>query len=156
MLQKETGVSGEIDVTVRAKDITDPKVISWMSRFQESTLKAAGYKEGARCAQEKDPPELCPALSLPTLLRTVDASDQRQVAGLLDAVPEYFSQGVVTRDRTTANLAFGIRLQSLEDQKKVVGGILLDISLNVVKFVCSRISARPKSIRESWKRSFPT
>ena len=120
VLQKETGVSGEIDVTVRAKDITDPKVISWMSRFQESTLKSAGYKEGARCAQEKDPPELCPALSLPTLLRTVDASDQRQVAALLDAVPEYFSQGVVTSDRTTANLAFGIRLQSLEDQKRVV------------------------------------
>ena len=119
-LQEETGVSGEIDVTVRADDITDPEVIAWMSRFQESTLKAAGYTEGARCAQEKDPPELCPALSLPTLLRTVDAREQSQVRALLDAVPAYFSQGVVTRDRTTANLAFGIRLQSLEDQKEVV------------------------------------
>ena len=120
VLQEETGVSGEIDVTVRADDITDPKVISWMSSFQESTLKAAGYKDGERCAQEKDPPELCPALSLPTLLRTVDAREQSQVRGLLDAVPPYFSQGVVTRDRKTANLAFGIRLQSLADQKKVV------------------------------------
>ncbi|HZI90777.1 MAG TPA: MMPL family transporter [Thermoleophilaceae bacterium] len=120
VLQEETGVSGEIDVTVRADDITDPDVISWMSSFQESTLKAAGYKDGERCAQEKDPPELCPALSLPTLLRTVDAREQSQVRGLLDAVPPYFSQGVVTRDRKTANLAFGIRLQSLADQKEVV------------------------------------
>ena len=30
-LQEETGVSGEIDVTVRADDITDPKVIAWMT-----------------------------------------------------------------------------------------------------------------------------
>ena len=120
VLQEETGVSGEIDVTVRADDITDPEVISWMSRFQESTLKAAGYKDGERCAQKDDPPELCPALSLPTLLRTVDAREQSQVRGLLDAVPPYFSQGVVTRDRKTANLAFGIRLQSLDDQNEVV------------------------------------
>ena len=120
VLQEETGVSGEIDVMVRADDITEPSVIAWMSRFQESTLKAAGYKDGASCSQEKDPPELCPALSLPTLLRTVDAREQSQVRGLLDAVPAYFSQGVVTRDRKTANLAFGIRLQSLDDQKKVV------------------------------------
>ena len=39
---------------------------------------------------------------------------------LLDAVPAYFSQGVVSRDRRTANLAFGIRLMGLDRQKEVV------------------------------------
>ena len=119
-LQEETGVSGEIDVTVRADDITRPEVIAWMTRFQQGALKAAGYESGDTCRQEKDPPELCPALSLPDIFRSVDPSDQRQVNVLLDAVPAYFSQGVVTADRKTANLAFGIRLQSLADQKKVV------------------------------------
>jgi predicted RND superfamily exporter protein len=119
-LQKETGVSGEIDVTVRADDITDPEVIAWMTRFQQGALKAAGYKPDSTCRQERNPPELCPALSLPDIFRTVDQSDQRAVRALLDAVPSYFSQGVVTPDRKTANLAFGIRLQDLEDQKRVV------------------------------------
>ena len=122
-LERETGVAGEIDVMVRADDITRPEVIAWMSEFQESTLKASGYEEGDRCAQTEDPPELCPALSLPTILATVDTSDQANIRGLLDAIPPYFSQGVVTADRTTANLAFGIRLQALDDQKRVVDRI---------------------------------
>jgi hydrophobe/amphiphile efflux-3 (HAE3) family protein len=122
VLQEETGVSGEIDVTVRADDITDPRVIGWMTRFQEGVLRAHGYRAGKRCTQERDPPELCPALSLPDLF-TSSGTQQAQVQQLLDAVPPYFSQGVVTRDRKTANLAFGIRLMALDRQKDVVDDI---------------------------------
>jgi hydrophobe/amphiphile efflux-3 (HAE3) family protein len=122
-LQEETGVSGEIDVTVRADDITQPEVIAWMTRFQEGVLRAHGYKPGKRCEQEKDPPELCPALSLPDIFSSGGARDQAQVRALLDTVPAYFSQGVVTRDRKTANLAFGIRLMPLDRQKEVVDDI---------------------------------
>jgi hydrophobe/amphiphile efflux-3 (HAE3) family protein len=120
VLQKETGVSGEIDVTVRAEDITDPQVIAWMTRFQNRVLREHGYRPGKRCTQERNAPELCPALSLPDLFST---AGQDQVSRLLDAVPPYFSQGVVTADRTTANLAFGIRLMPLERQKQVVDDI---------------------------------
>lgn len=122
-LQEETGVAGEIDVTVRADDITRPEVIAWMTKFQQATLKDGGYSTGDTCRQKKDPPKLCPALSLPDIFRSVNANSQQQINQLLDAVPAYFSQGVVTRDRKTANLAFGIRLQSLEDQKEVVDRI---------------------------------
>jgi uncharacterized protein len=121
-LQQETGVSGEIDVTVRADDITDEKVIAWMTRFQRGVLREHGYRRGKRCTQERNPPELCPALSLPDLF-SASGSGQLQVRQLLDAVPTYFSQGVVTRDRKTANLAFGIRLMPLDRQKEVVDDI---------------------------------
>jgi uncharacterized protein len=120
VLQDETGVSGEIDVTVRADDITDPQVIAWMTRFQNRVLREHGYRPGKRCTQKRGAPELCPALSLPDLFST---AGQDQVRRLLDAVPPYFSQGVVTADRTTANLAFGIRLMPLERQKQVVDDI---------------------------------
>ena len=120
VLQSETGVSGEIDVTVRAEDITDPEVIAWMTRFQDRVLREHGYRPGKRCTQKRDAPELCPALSLPDLFST---ATQAQVGTLLDVVPSYFSQGVVTADRTTANLAFGIRLMSLDRQKEVVDDI---------------------------------
>jgi hydrophobe/amphiphile efflux-3 (HAE3) family protein len=121
-LQRETGVSGEIDVTIRADDITDPKVIAWMTRFQDQVLKAHGFRTGKRCTQERNPPELCPALSLPDLFST-SGTGQAAVRRLLDAVPSYFSQGVVTEDRKTANMAFGIRLMPLDRQKEVVDDI---------------------------------
>ena len=121
-LQEETGVSGEIDVTVRADDITDGKVIGWMTRFQSGVLREHGYRPGKRCTQERNPPELCPALSLPDLF-TTSGTRQGQVRELLDAVPVYFSQGVVTPDRKTANLAFGIRLMPLDRQQEVVEDI---------------------------------
>ena len=122
VLQEETGVSGEIDVTVRADDITDEKVIAWMTRFQAGVLREHGYRPGKRCTQERNPPELCPALSLPDLFST-SGTQQGQIRELLDAVPAYFSQGVVTPDRTTANLAFGIRLMPLDRQEEVVEDI---------------------------------
>jgi len=111
----------EIDVMVHADDITDPKIVAWMSRFQASVLRAHGYRAGKRCTQTRNAPELCPALSLPDLFRASGA--QGQVRRLLDAVPPYFSQGVVTADRKTANLAFGIRLMPLERQQQVVDDI---------------------------------
>jgi uncharacterized protein len=122
VLQRETGVSGEIDVTVRADDITDAKVIAWMTRFQRGVLSAHGYRPGKRCTQPRNAPELCPALSLPDLFRA-SGSGQGEVRQLLAAVPPYFSQGVVTDDRKTANLAFGIRLMPLDRQKEVVDDI---------------------------------
>jgi uncharacterized protein len=121
-LQEETGVSGEIDVMVQADDITAPKTVAWMSRFQADVLRAHGYKSGKRCTQTRNAPELCPALSLPDLFRATGAGRQ-QVGRLLDAVPPYFSQGVVTADRKTANLAFGIRLMPLDRQQEVVEDI---------------------------------
>jgi uncharacterized protein len=122
VLQEETGVSGEIDVNVRADDITDAEVIAWMTRFQREILKAHGYRAGKRCTQERNAPELCPALSLPDLF-SATGSGEGQVRRLLDAVPPYFSQGVISADRKTANLAFGIRLMPLDRQKQVVDDI---------------------------------
>ncbi len=121
VLQRETGVSGEIDVTVRADDITAPAVLAWMTRLQSGVLRAHGYRPGKRCTQRENPPELCPALSLTDLFGS--GSKASEVRALLDAVPPYFSQGVVTRDRDTANLAFGIRLMPLDRQQQVVDDI---------------------------------
>ena len=128
-LQRATGVSGEIDVTIRADDVTEPSVVAWMAKFQGDVLKAHGYKPGATCAQRKDPPELCPALSLPDLFSSGGNQETKQsIRGLLDAVPPYFSQGVVSEpqkdgSRKIANLAFGIRLGSLERQQEVIEDI---------------------------------
>jgi uncharacterized protein len=123
-LEKATGVSGEIDVAVHARDITDPAVVRWMTSFQQGVLKAHGYKVGARCSDAEGAPELCPALSLPDLFSSaIGSSGNANVRQLLAAVPPYFSQGVVSRDRKIANMAFGIRLMPLDRQQQVVDDI---------------------------------
>jgi hydrophobe/amphiphile efflux-3 (HAE3) family protein len=125
-LQNTTDVSGEIDVLVSAKDFTDPAVIGWMIRFQKQALCRHGYQTATNCpngkapAGLKGPPELYPALSLPDLFRSTNTQNQNDVRALLDAVPPYFSQAVISPDHKTANLAFGIRLMPLDEQKRVI------------------------------------
>ena len=116
-LQKATGVSGEIDVTVQADDLTDPKVISWMTGYQQRLLRRFHYDEKRGC----DRAQLCPALSLPDLFRDPrSVGDQSRVKALLAAVPPYFSQAVITPKRDLATMAFGIRLMPLDRQHDVI------------------------------------
>jgi hydrophobe/amphiphile efflux-3 (HAE3) family protein len=115
-LQKSTGVGGEIDVLVRADDLTDPKVVQWMSSYQGRLVKRFGYSATRGCGKA----ELCPAFSLPDLFRGGTANSSSSIKALLDAVPAYFSQGVITADRTVATLAFGIRLMPLDRQEQVI------------------------------------
>ncbi|MBX5442356.1 MAG: MMPL family transporter [Solirubrobacteraceae bacterium] len=114
-LQASTGVGGEIDVMVRADDLTDPAVLRWMTDYQERILDRFG-DGGRRCGRAT----LCPAFSLPDLFAGAGEPTREEIAELLDAVPGYFSQGVVTADRTTATLAFGIRLMPLDRQQAVI------------------------------------
>ena len=116
-LQTSTGVSGEIDVTVAAKDLTDPGVISWMTDYQARILRRFHYTEARGC----DRARLCPALSLPDLFRDPGTlQDRSRVQALLNAVPPYFSQAVITPNRQLATMAFGIRLMPLDRQQQVI------------------------------------
>ena len=42
-LQDATGVSGELDVSVQAPDLTDPATIRWMAAFKQRVLSANGF-----------------------------------------------------------------------------------------------------------------
>ncbi len=119
-LERVTGVSGEIDVTVRAANVTSVKTVSWMSGYQQALLNHYGYVETKGCAQAT----LCPALSLPDLFESGSGAastlSQSSIASLLAAVPQYFSQAVITPDHREATLAFGIRLMPLSRQQQVI------------------------------------
>lgn len=115
-LQDATGVGGEVDVVVRSDKLTDPATFAWMTDYQRRVLKRAGYSAERGCGDAS----LCPALSLPDLFRGDSAKTKEGIEALLDAVPAYFSQGVITEDRKLASLAFGIRLMSVERQGEVI------------------------------------
>ncbi len=119
-LQQATGVAGVVNVTLRAEDLTRPEVLKWAADFQRRVLAANGYRPGTSCGQEQDPPDLCPGPSLTDLVSASVATDAGTARGLLDALPPYFSDAVISRDRRVANLSFGIRLIPLERQKEVI------------------------------------
>jgi uncharacterized protein len=123
-LENVTGVSGEIDVTVKAADVTTAATVGWMINYEQTLLKHYGYLETQGCAHAT----LCPALSLPDLFsagsQTGQAAGssltQSSIRSLLAAVPGYFSQAVITPDHREATLAFGIRLMPLSRQQRVI------------------------------------
>ncbi len=116
-LERETGVSGEIDVTVSARDVTDPAVVRWMTSYQQGVLAQLGYRDGTNCRSSK----ICPALSLPALFNSgTGAPDATAIRARLASVPPYFSQAVITPDHREANLAFGIKQMPLDEQQKVI------------------------------------
>ena len=125
-LQDETGVSGEINVVVRSDNLADPRVINWISGFQNRVLDDAGYSgDNPSCAQAR----LCPAISLTDLFsRGGGVQSEEQAKALIASIPPYFSQAVVTRNQDgtigdTANVAFGIRVQPLDDQQRLIDDI---------------------------------
>jgi hydrophobe/amphiphile efflux-3 (HAE3) family protein len=121
-LERVTGVSGEIDVTVRARNVATPTTVEWMISYENRLLTHYGYLEQRGCARST----LCPALSLPDLFSTSSQStrpislSQSQINQLLAAVPTYFSQAVITTSHREATLAFGIRLMPLSRQARVI------------------------------------
>jgi hydrophobe/amphiphile efflux-3 (HAE3) family protein len=116
-LQRSSGVGGEVDVLIEGADLTRPRVLAWMIGYQSAVLKQHRYSTKRGCGEA----EICPAFSLPDLFTTQSArKDAAGIDALLDAVPPYFSQSVITADRKTATLAFGLRLMTLERQKQVI------------------------------------
>jgi uncharacterized protein len=121
-LERVTGVSGEIDVVVRGRNVATPQTIGWMIHYEDTLFAHYGYLESRGCSAST----LCPALSLPDLFSTGSAQGAAtqltpgSIDSLLGAVPAYFSQAVITPDRRVAALAFGIRLMPLARQQHVI------------------------------------
>jgi uncharacterized protein len=136
-LERASGVGGEIDLMVSGgladlRSVGTPATIEWMSSYENAVLKRFGYTTTRGCGKAT----LCPAFSLPNLFQAgspggsptgVGATGSKQarltqaeVSGLLGAIPPYFSQEVITPDRRTATLAFGIRLMPLDEQQRVI------------------------------------
>jgi uncharacterized protein len=132
-LERATGVGGEIDLVVHSRNLATPATIEWMSAYEDAALERFGYSPARGCGAAR----LCPAFSLPDLFQSQAGAaasatapparepaaaklSQADVSDLLSAIPSYFSQDVITADRQTATLAFGIRLMSLAQQQRLI------------------------------------
>jgi hydrophobe/amphiphile efflux-3 (HAE3) family protein len=122
-LERASGVGGGIDLMISGRDVARPSTIEWMSSYESAMLKRFGYSSSHGCGKAR----LCPAFSLPDLFQERSLAGpgkprltQAEVNGLLEAIPPYFSQDVITSDRRQATLAFGIRLMGLDQQQRLI------------------------------------
>lgn len=145
-LEKETGISGDVNVTIKAPDPTSPQVIAWAENFQQRVLARHGFTSGnPSCAKA----QICPALSLTDFFggassssgTTSTSSSQGlgDVHALVQALPCFISQIVIshrgecsptsgaTPIGDTADIAFGIRVQPLSDQQNLINDIRAQI-----------------------------
>jgi predicted RND superfamily exporter protein len=106
-------------------------VIEWMSSYQSRVLARFGYSRSKGCGRAR----LCPAFSLPDLFSGGEVGEPRavskltpgQVSAVVDAIPPYFSQAVISPDRRLATLAFGIRLMPLSEQQRLIEGMRAEL-----------------------------
>jgi predicted RND superfamily exporter protein len=116
--QRATLTGSDAAILVRAKDVTAPGVLSWMSRYEQRVLARHGYTERRPCQAA----ELCPAASLVSLLGRVprDATEARAVVRQL---PASFSRGVLSRDHRTALVMFDVNDAGQKQEDEVVSDL---------------------------------
>jgi uncharacterized protein len=123
-LQDTTGVSGELDVSISAPDLTDPEVIEWMAGFKKRVLEENGFGgENPSCNDA----EICPGPALSDfLVRGGETPTAKRIDATLAALSPYALRQVAPIDPESgevgqeALISFGIRAQSLEDQQQLV------------------------------------
>ena len=123
-VQEATGVSGELDVSVEADDLTEPAVLEWMAGFKERVLEQGGYAgRNPSCLEA----ELCPGPALSDLVGAGNGGLTRSgVRETLGLVPDYDLEKLATLDSGrglpagTALMSFGIRAQELDEQQDLI------------------------------------
>jgi hydrophobe/amphiphile efflux-3 (HAE3) family protein len=124
-LQEATGVSGELDVRIKAPDLTDPATLRWMAGFKHRVLTANGFSGPDPSCKEA---EVCPGPALSDFVVGAGGAPLRrsEVRATLRELPPYDLAQVAPADPQTglpghtALVSFGIRAQSLEDQQALI------------------------------------
>ncbi len=132
-LQEATGVSGELDVSVQAKDLATPATIRWMAGFKQRVLRLNGFRGANPSCRAA---EVCPG---PALSDFLTGGGARLSAGgikeTIAALTPYDLEQVAPIDPRTGRLghtalvSFGIRAQSLEAQQALIERVRSEIGV---------------------------
>jgi len=123
-VQDTTGVSGELDVSIHAPDLTDPATLEWMAAFKRRVLRENGFRgEDPSCLEA----DLCPGPALSDfVVRSGEKPTRKEVKATLAALSPYALRQVAPLDPKTgevgeaALISFGIRAQSLRGQQELI------------------------------------
>jgi predicted RND superfamily exporter protein len=96
------GSSGELDVVLRGPDTMSSEALAWQRQALETTVT----RHGDALRPVVSPPALMPFLG-------PEATDD-QILSALRLLPSYLTGAVLSPDRATAVLSFGVRLEDLD------------------------------------------
>lgn len=123
-LQDATGVSGALNVSVRAPDLTDPATLRWMAAFKRRVLRTGGFSGPEPSCLTA---EICPGPALSDFVVSGGGALKRnEIRDAFEELPVYDLEQVATVDPKTGLpagltlLSFGIRAQSLEAQQSLI------------------------------------
>ncbi|HEY0576249.1 MAG TPA: RND transporter [Pseudonocardia sp.] len=95
------GSSGELDVVLTGKDMTTPEAVGWMDRAEQVIVT----KYGDRAHR---------VISLPMLFTFLgDGPTPGQIDAAMRLLPQYLTGAVVSLDRGTSVLVYGVRIDDL-------------------------------------------
>ena len=109
------GASGEIGIELTGPDVVSPAALAW-ARAAQATLTG------------RHGDQLRPVVSAPGLLGFLGpAPTPEQVRAALELLPPYLSSSVVRPDHQVAVLVYGVRLQDLGAQLRMLADVRADL-----------------------------
>lgn len=109
--ERVLGSSGEVRVVLRGPDVLTPKALAWMRKAQDKVVVAYGSK-------------LRPIVSMPDLLKFLGPSPTpQQISAGARLVPSYLTHSVASADSHQAVVSFGLELQDLSAQQRLLHGL---------------------------------
>jgi hypothetical protein len=109
------GASGEIGIELTGPDVVSPAALAW-ARAAQATLT------------DRHGDELRPVVSVPGLLGFLGpAPTPEQIRAALELLPPYLSASVVRPDHQVAVLVYGVRLQDLGAQLRMLADVRADL-----------------------------
>lgn len=110
-IEDALGFSGEVRILVSGANVLTPEALGWMREAQR--VVALGYGGDVR-------PIVTPASLLEFL---GPAPTQDQITAGLQMLPHYLASSVIRDDGQQAVLSFGLKLQDLADQARLIDGV---------------------------------
>ncbi len=124
-LDRATGSTGEIDLIVRAGDVTDPEVVAWLDRIRTEILVRSGYQRGEQVACEGA--ELCPGPSIPDFVPAGGRGlNSGQIREALRTLPPNEREAIVAGglgpngSPTETKIPFIVRSGSVDGQSEAI------------------------------------
>ncbi|MDT7643848.1 MAG: uncharacterized protein QOC75_848 [Pseudonocardiales bacterium] len=106
------GSSGELDVVLTGKDMTSPEAVHWMDQAEQVMIT----KYGDRAHR---------VISLPMLFTFLgDTPSPGQIDAAMRLLPQYLTGAVVSLDRGTSVMVYGVRINDLASTEDLRANLL--------------------------------
>jgi predicted RND superfamily exporter protein len=111
-VQDVIGSSGELDVVLSGVDVTSPAAVDWMDKAEEVIITQFGDQAHR-------------VISMPMLLSFLGRDPTPgQIASAMRLLPQYLTGSVVSLDRGTSVMIYGVKIDDLDAVQRLRDGLL--------------------------------